>query len=72
MLRLLTRTVGEADDGERGDPRLEVSLDLDLPGLEPDECVGDRASEHLRNGRHRGVPEGHASMPSWLRKSYGV
>ena len=29
-----------------GNARLEMRLDLDLPRLEPDECVGDRACEH--------------------------
>ena len=31
-----------------GNARLQVRLDLDLPRLEPDERVGDRASEHAR------------------------
>jgi len=48
VLRLLARPVGKADDREAGNSRLEMRLDLDLPRLEPDECMGDRASQHHR------------------------
>ncbi len=58
MLRLLARPVGEPDDREPRDARLQVGLDLDLPRLEPDEGVGDRASEHDRHGRRGGVTSG--------------
>ena len=54
VLRLLARAVGEPDDREPGDARLQVRLDLDLPRLEADERVRERASEHPRHGRHGG------------------
>jgi hypothetical protein len=46
FLRLLAGAVGEPDDGEARNARLEVRLDLDLARLEPDECMGDRACKH--------------------------
>lgn len=46
MLRLLARAIGEPDDREARNARLEVRLDLDLARLEADECVGHRACEH--------------------------
>ena len=70
VLRLLARTVGETDDREARDPRLEMRLDLDLPRLEADERMGDRASEHPRHGRHWGRPNGQAPVPISLRESY--
>ena len=54
VLRLLARPVGEPDDREARNARLEVRLDLDLARLEADERVGDRACEHPRHGRHGG------------------
>ena len=46
MLRLLARAVGEPDDREAGDARLQVRLDLDPARLETDEGLRERASEH--------------------------
>ena len=56
VLRFLTRTVREADDRETRDTGLEVRLHLDLPRLEADERVGNRACEHPPDGRREGVP----------------
>ncbi len=70
MLRLLAGAVGEPDDREARHPRLEVRLDLDLPRLEADERVSDRASEHPRHGRHWGPPNGQAPVPISLRECY--
>ena len=42
------RPVGETDDGERGVAELHVGLHLHPAGLEPDERVGEHASEHTR------------------------
>ena len=57
MLRFLTRPIGETDDRESGDARLEMRLDIDRPRLEADECVGHRAREHL-HGAGKTVTEG--------------
>jgi hypothetical protein len=46
LLRLLARAIGEPDDRQRGQPSLEVRLDLDTAGLEPDEGERDGAREH--------------------------
>ena len=46
LLRLLAGAVGEPHDREAGHTALEVGLDLDTPGLEPDERVGDGARQH--------------------------
>ncbi len=62
MLRLLARAIGEPDDGEARDARLQVRLDLDLARLEPDESMGDRTSEHPRHGRYRGVAASNAPV----------
>ena len=54
MLRLLAGAIGETDDREPRDARLEVRLDLDLPWLEADECVSGRSCKHaLRLTRRR-------------------
>ena len=58
MLRLLARPVGEPDDREPRDARLQVGLDLDLPRLEADEGVRERASEHVATRRREGVTSG--------------
>ena len=47
MLRLLHRTVDEPDDREAGDAALDVHLDVDAARLEADQCVRDRAREHV-------------------------
>ena len=57
MLRLLTCTIGETDDREARDARLEMRLDLDLPRLESDECVSHRAREHALHGAGKTVTE---------------
>ena len=57
VLRLLAGAVGEPDDREARNARLEVRLDLDLARLEPDERMGDRAREHDTHGCREG---GHA------------
>ena len=46
FFRLLAGAVGEADDRERRHPELQVSLDLNSTGIEPDERVRDGAGEH--------------------------
>ena len=58
VLRLLAGSVDEPDDGEAGDPRLQVRLDLDLPRLEADERMSDRACEHSCDGRREGATQG--------------
>ena len=58
VLRLLAGAVREPDDGEPGHAAVDVRLDLDLPRLEADERVGDRACEHPTQGRHEGVTSG--------------
>jgi hypothetical protein len=69
VLRLLAGAIGEPDDGESRHARLEMRLDLHLARLEADECVGDRPSEHPREGRREGVTEGSRlradSVMSW-------
>ena len=70
VLRLLAGAVGETDDREARDPRLEMRLDVDLPRLEADERMSDRASEHPRHGRHWGRPNGQAPVPISLRECY--
>jgi hypothetical protein len=47
LLRLLARAIGEADDCERGHGTLEVRLDLDPTGVEPDERMRDRPRQHV-------------------------
>ena len=64
MLRFLTRAVGQPDDGEARKAELDVGLDLDLPRLEPDESVGDRACEHPVDGRHKIATRKRASVPN--------
>ena len=64
MLRFLTRAVGQPDDGEARKAELEVGFDLDLPRLEPDESVGDRACEHPVDGRHKIATRKRASCQS--------
>src|SRR5213078_2450334 len=55
FLRLLARTVGEADDREGRLGTLEACLDLDAPRVEADERMGDGAGEHATNARPVGV-----------------
>ena len=55
MLGLLTGAIGEADDREAGNARLEMRLDLDAPRLEADESVSHRTCEHPRDARRRGL-----------------
>ena len=68
VLRLLAGAVGEPDDRESRDAQLEVRLDLDLPRLEPDESVGDRACEHRATVTRRRHAMVTASVPE--RSSY--
>jgi hypothetical protein len=72
VLRLLAGAVGEADDREPRDARLEVGLDLDASRLEADERVGDRTSEHAVHGRDRGARNSRAPVSICLRKTYDV
>jgi ADP-ribose pyrophosphatase len=46
VLRLLTSAIREADDGETGQPSVNVGLDLDAPRFEADKGVRDRSREH--------------------------
>ena len=46
VLRLLAGAVGKSYDREARDAGLQVRFDLDLARLEPDEGMGERASEH--------------------------
>src|SRR6185437_1782634 len=46
-LRLLARTVGQADDREGGNPTLDVRFDLDPARIDADERVRDGACEHV-------------------------
>ena len=47
MLRLLTRTVGEADDRERRCTVLQMRFDLDAARVETEQGVSGRAGEHV-------------------------
>ena len=72
MLRLLAGAIGETDDREARDARLEMRLDLDLPRLEADECVGHRAREHhctVQGRRSRRVT---VFPKRELQRAYGV
>ena len=55
LLRLLAGAVREADDRKRGQPVLQVRLDLDAPGVKTDERMGDRPCEHLADASGEGV-----------------
>jgi hypothetical protein len=55
MLGLLAGAVRESHDREAGDAGLKVRLDLDLPRLEADESMGDRACKQSCDGRCGGV-----------------
>jgi len=46
VLRFLASTVREADDRESGHAPLEVGFHFDPSGIEPDDCVRNRAREH--------------------------
>ena len=46
VLRLLTGSIGEADDGEAGQAAVDVRLHLDSARLETDQSVRDGACEH--------------------------
>ena len=50
-----TAVFGEPDDREPGNAGLHVRLDLDLPRLETDESMSDRACEHPFHGRREGA-----------------
>ncbi len=43
---LVAGLVGEPHDRERGDASLQVRLDVDRPGLEPDDGVSEHSREH--------------------------
>jgi hypothetical protein len=67
VLRLLARTIGQPDDREPWNSRLEVRFDLHLARLETDEGVSDRASEHTATVGTKALPEGNAFVPNPLR-----
>ena len=46
VLRLLTGSIGEADDGEARQAAVDVGLHLDSARLETDQSVRDGAREH--------------------------
>ena len=50
LLRFLASLVRESDDRERRDPALEMRLDFNGPGLEPDESMGGGARKHTSEG----------------------
>ena len=72
VLRLLTGTVGEPDDREARNARLEVCFHLDLARLETDECVGDRAREHGPTVPGRRSPVVNVFPERELQERYGV
>jgi hypothetical protein len=61
LIRLLAGIVRQADDGKRGDAALEVCLDLDRPGFEPDESMGGGARKHTSTLRRESVQDPHRS-----------
>jgi hypothetical protein len=63
MLRLLAGAVGEPDDCEAGYPGLQVCLDLDLPWLEPDQGMGNRACKHATTVGAKASRRGDAFAP---------
>jgi hypothetical protein len=67
MLRFLARTVGEADDREPGNSRLEMRFDLDPPRLETDQRMRDRTSEHAATVGTKASPKGNAFVPNCYR-----
>ena len=74
VLRLLAGAVGEPDDRERGQiGRDEVRLDLDAPGLEPDDGRGEGAGDHAvrryAGTRAVSVPEVHRNCVNCSRLS---
>ncbi len=51
LLRFLARLVGQANDGKRRHPTLQVGLDLDRPGLQPDQGMREGARKHATEAR---------------------
>jgi hypothetical protein len=51
MLCLLTRSIGETDDGESRQSPLKVRLDLDAASFETHEGVRDGSGEHASTVR---------------------
>src|SRR4029450_5398626 len=47
LLRLLASLVRESDDCERWDAALQMSLDLDRPGVQADEGMSRGACQHI-------------------------
>jgi hypothetical protein len=72
MLRLLAGAVRQADDGEARNAVLEMRLDLDPPGIEPHQGMGDGPREHRPTLRRKGVPvcDGRAPIPRLARDQY--
>ena len=67
MLGLLAGAIGEPDNREAGDARLQMSLHLDLPRLETDESMSDRACEHPATVGTKAPRRGNAFAPRVLR-----
>jgi hypothetical protein len=47
VLGFLAGAIGEADNRQSGNAVLEVGLDLDGPGVEPDKRMGDCSCVHV-------------------------
>jgi hypothetical protein len=58
MLGFLARSIDKPDDCEPRDAWLHMRLDLNLPRLETDESMSDRACEHSSDGRREGATQG--------------
>lgn len=71
MLRLLASAVDEPHDRKAGNARLQVRLDLDPARLESDESVCQRAREHARDARCRGVAEERRLCTECITSSVG-
>ena len=72
VLRLLAGPVGEPDDRESGNARLEMSLHLDLAWLEADQRMRDRACEHASKVGAKASRVSEAFAPKELLQGYGV
>ena len=58
LARLLHGRIAQADDRERGQPRVDVGLDRDADAVDPEQGEGGRTSQHAGNRRSRRVTAG--------------
>jgi len=72
LLRLLAGLVRKPDDGEGGDAALEVRLDLDGPGVETVERMGERACEHTMTLGTKSARVGHGFVSRLCRCGAGI